>query len=85
MGGDIIVWQLDGNLQRIYNAHPSYMALQYPLLFSYGTNSRGLGIPLARGSISNSKGMTICQYYAFRIQFRLNEANILLHGGKLFL
>jgi len=39
MGGDIIVRQLDGNLQRIYSTHPSYMALQYPLLFPYGTDS----------------------------------------------
>jgi len=54
MGGDIIIRQLDSNLQRIYGTHPSYMALQYPLVFPYGTNSWRLGIPLARGSTSNS-------------------------------
>ena len=44
----IIVRKLDGNLQRIYGTHPSYMALQYPLLFPYGTDSWGRGIPFAR-------------------------------------
>jgi len=85
IGGDIIVHQLDGNLERIYDTNPSYMALQYSLLFPYGTDSWGRGIPFARGSISNNQGVTICQYYAFRIQFRSNEANILLCGGRLFL
>ena len=35
---DIIVQKLDGNLQRINETHPSYMPLQYPLLFPYGTD-----------------------------------------------
>jgi len=61
------------------------MALQYPLIFPYGIDSWGRGIPLARGSTNHSKGVMIFQYYAFRIQFRLHEANILLRGGRLFL
>ena len=67
MGGIIIVRKSNGNLQRIYGTHPSYMALQYPLLFPYGTDSWGRGIPFARGSTSNNQGVMICQYYAFRI------------------
>ncbi|XP_028096566.1 ATP-dependent DNA helicase PIF1-like [Camellia sinensis] len=35
---DVIVTKLDGHLQRINETHPSYMPLQYPLLFPYGTN-----------------------------------------------
>ena len=84
MGG-YKVCQLDANLQWIYGTHPSYMTLYYPLLFPYGTYSWGMGIPLARGLTSNSQGLTICQYYVFRIQFHLNQANILLLGGGLFL
>ncbi|GKF40757.1 hypothetical protein Tco_0124099, partial [Tanacetum coccineum] len=33
---DIIVNTKDGRPKRISELHPSYMALQYPLLFSYG-------------------------------------------------
>ncbi|XP_077252556.1 uncharacterized protein LOC143891953 [Tasmannia lanceolata] len=33
---DIVVCTNDGHLQRISECHPSYMALQYPLLFPYG-------------------------------------------------
>ena len=76
---------MDFDLQRICGTHPSYIALQYPLLCLYGTNNWGMGIAFARGSTSNSPGVMICQHYAFRIQFQLNEANILLRGGRLFL
>ncbi|GKD42152.1 hypothetical protein Tco_1266797, partial [Tanacetum coccineum] len=33
---DIVVDSKDGGLKRISELHPSYMALQYPLLFPYG-------------------------------------------------
>ena len=84
IGGDIIVCKLDGNLERIYSTHPSYMVLQYPLLILNGTDSWGREIPLAKGSTSSSHGVTIYQYYAFRIQFRLNEANIYFVGVDWF-
>ena len=35
---DIIVRKIGGNLQRVYETQPSYMPLQYPLLFPYGTD-----------------------------------------------
>ena len=33
---DIIVETQNGELQRIHELHPSYLPLQYPLLFPYG-------------------------------------------------
>ena len=35
---DIIVRKIGGSLQRVYETQPSYMPLQYPLLFPYGTD-----------------------------------------------
>jgi len=60
------------------------MTLQYVLLFLHGIDSWGNGIPPTRGSTSHGQGVAICQQYTLRIQFRLNEANILLYGGSLF-
>ncbi|XP_075658963.1 uncharacterized protein LOC142628812 [Castanea sativa] len=40
---DIVV-ELKGGLHRINELHPSYMALQYPLLFPYGEDGFRLGI-----------------------------------------
>ncbi|KAL4626567.1 hypothetical protein ACB092_05G106000 [Castanea dentata] len=41
---DIIVELKEGGLQHINVLHPSYMALQYPLLFPYGEDGLRLGI-----------------------------------------
>jgi len=35
---DVIIQKRDGTLQRINKTHPSHKALQYLLLFPYGTN-----------------------------------------------
>ncbi|GJY32873.1 ATP-dependent DNA helicase PIF1-like protein [Tanacetum coccineum] len=42
---DIIVTNKDSGLQRISELHPSYMALQYPLLFPYGEDGYHDKIP----------------------------------------
>lgn len=38
---DIIILACDGQLQRIDDFHPSYLAFQYPLIFSYGKDGYG--------------------------------------------
>ena len=85
VGADIILRTVTENVRRIYGTHPSYMALQYPLLFPFGTDGWVRGIPLAEGSTNRREGITLLRYYAYRIQFRVNEVNILLQGGRLFL
>ncbi|GJW78264.1 hypothetical protein Tco_1128203 [Tanacetum coccineum] len=42
---DIVVNSLDEGPKRISELHPSYMALQYPLLFSYGEDGFHEKIP----------------------------------------
>ncbi|XP_021770772.1 uncharacterized protein LOC110734963 [Chenopodium quinoa] len=65
---DIILQKIDGGLQRIDETHPSYMPLQYPLLFPYGTS---------RSTV------TIRQFYAFRIHDREEEGDTLIDSGRL--
>ena len=41
---DTVSFTTGGQLQRINETHPSYMALQYPLLFSYGEDGWRINI-----------------------------------------
>ncbi|KAF8388771.1 hypothetical protein HHK36_025451 [Tetracentron sinense] len=81
---DIIVCTTDGYLKRINERHPSYMPLQYPLLFPYGEDGWRKKIAFTADSIRSRKEVSIREYYAFRLQFRNTEGNTLLHGGRLF-
>src|SRR5436305_7247905 len=46
---DIIVESQTGLLKRISELHPSYLGLQYPLLFPYGEDGYTDNIPFAEG------------------------------------
>ncbi|CAH1415138.1 unnamed protein product [Lactuca virosa] len=64
----------DGTVRRISELHPSFMALQYPLLFPYGEDGFHLSIPLSSNSTSyKGKNVTLREYYCFRLHFRLNK------------
>ncbi|CAH1440092.1 unnamed protein product [Lactuca virosa] len=64
----------DGTVRRISELHPSFMALQYPLLFPYGEDGFHLNIPLSSNSTSHKrKNVTLREYYCFRLHFRLTE------------
>lgn len=85
---DIIVEYKSEELKRINTMHPSYMALQYPLLFPYGEDGYRENI-LHRGLTSASPNkrntVTMREYYAYRLQHRHNEGHTLLKGGRLLL
>jgi hypothetical protein len=84
---DVIVEYKDGGLKRINELHPSYMALQYHLLFPYGEDGFRLGILYrnVNGRIPNTKDfVTMREYYAYRLQEREGEDHTLIYGGKLF-
>ncbi|XP_074318083.1 uncharacterized protein LOC141654868 [Silene latifolia] len=71
--------------QRINELHPSYMALQYPLLFPYGEDSYHTEIPyIDQGQGGKRKNVTMREYYAYRVQLRNSEGSTLLCGGRLF-
>ncbi|CAK8571113.1 unnamed protein product [Lathyrus sativus] len=84
---NIIMQTKGGQLQRINELHASYLAYQYPLIFSYGEDGyrpniahRDLGI--FRDNKRNR--LTIREWLSFRIQSRFNEAKTLLSSRRLF-
>ena len=60
----------------INETHPSYMALQYPLFFSYGTDGRSQDIPRRSISSTSRSTVTMRKFYAFGIQDRVDESTI---------
>lgn len=85
---DVIIETKAGQLQRISELHPSYLALQYPLLFPYGEDGYRLGIPRRDTSTTNSSKkrskLTMREFFAYRIQERTHEAKTILWSRKLF-
>ncbi|CAN6818925.1 unnamed protein product, partial [Brassica oleracea] len=84
---DIVLQQNSGKLLRISEIHASYLALQYPLLFTYGEDGFRLGIK-KRVSTATKKlkkdTISMRQFFAFRMQERKNESHTLLHSRRLF-
>ncbi|KAI3507904.1 hypothetical protein L1887_22900 [Cichorium endivia] len=84
---DIIVQTSSGCLQRISELHPSYLPLQYPLLFPYGDDGYRVDIP-HRGitSLTNKKrrNCTMREFFAYRIQDRINTFSLILNSKRLF-
>uniref|UniRef100_A0A0D3CGW6 Helitron helicase-like domain-containing protein n=1 Tax=Brassica oleracea var. oleracea TaxID=109376 RepID=A0A0D3CGW6_BRAOL len=84
---DIVLQKHSGKLMRINEIHPSYLALQYPLLFTYGEDGFRLGIQKGVTEATKKlKKQTISmrQYYAFRLHERRNESHTLLYARRLF-
>lgn len=83
---DFVVQKLDGQLQSFNETHPSYMPLQYPLLLPYGTDGWRMSIGFTPGTNTNTnrEGVSMREFYAFRLQFRDIEGKTLLQGGRLF-
>uniref|UniRef100_A0A0D3BV68 Helitron helicase-like domain-containing protein n=1 Tax=Brassica oleracea var. oleracea TaxID=109376 RepID=A0A0D3BV68_BRAOL len=76
-----------GWLKRISEIHPSNLALQYPLIFTYGEDGFRLGIKKrTTAATSSHKRQTISmrQWYAFRLHERENECHTLIHSKRLF-
>ena len=84
---DIIVENKSSGLQRISELHPSFMSLQYPLLFPYGEDGFMKNISYrsnGEGKVRKRGAVTMREYYAFRLQQRANEGQTLILGGRLF-
>jgi hypothetical protein len=83
----VIVENRSLGLQRINGRHPSFMALQYPLLFPFGEDGYMFGIPYRNfvgGNSRKRESVTMREYYAYRLQQRSHEGTTLLLGGRLF-
>ncbi|KAK1414443.1 hypothetical protein QVD17_30187 [Tagetes erecta] len=84
---DIVVKSREGHLHRISELHPSYLALQYPLLFPYGEDCYRVDIPhrgVAPDSTDKRATCTMREFFAYRIQDRANEFSLILNSRRLF-
>ena len=84
---DIIVQTQSGDLQRISELHPSYLALQYPLIFPYAEDGFRLGIKHRGVSVDCDilrTSTTMREFFSYRIQDRANQFSLLLNAQKLF-
>ncbi|XP_028801017.1 uncharacterized protein LOC114756253 [Neltuma alba] len=84
---DVIVHKLSGLLQRIDELHPSYLSLQYPILFPRGEDGYCDNIEHREETLSNTKKkkrVSIREYFAYRLMMRENEMSTILHTEKLF-
>nr|GEX70634.1 hypothetical protein [Tanacetum cinerariifolium] len=80
---DVIVEERGGEedqnyVKRIFELHPSFMALQYPLLFPYKEDGFQLYIHLNVPPTTKRKYLSLKEYYSFRLHNRLHEGKTLL-------
>ncbi|XP_019157990.1 PREDICTED: uncharacterized protein LOC109154712 [Ipomoea nil] len=83
---DILVESKSGLLKRISELSPSYLPLQYPVLFPYGEDGYREDIQFAnRGSNNNNARHRISQreYFAYTLHERLIETSSILYARRL--
>ncbi|XP_035831968.1 uncharacterized protein LOC110870335 [Helianthus annuus] len=85
---DIVVRKKFGGLQRINELHPSYLALQYPLIFPYATED-GYRVGIKHRGIAIDDevlrtNLTIREFFFYKIQDRQNQFSLLVNAKKLF-
>nr|GEU80682.1 DNA helicase PIF1, ATP-dependent [Tanacetum cinerariifolium] len=84
---DIFIERKYTGPQRVSELHPSYMAIQYPLLFSYGEDGFHEKIPYHENARTRKtkRGYVIMkEYYSYIIHQWPDQGNILLKEGCLF-
>ncbi|XP_022030268.2 uncharacterized protein LOC110931169 [Helianthus annuus] len=82
---DVLIQERDTyTIKRISELHPSYMSLQYPLLFPYGEDGYHPNIPLSRNTSARRKNISLREYYRYRLHVRGTEARTLHLSGRLF-
>ena len=75
-GRDIIIDHQTHGLQRVSKDNPSFMALQYPILFPYGEDGYYEGIrynAISKRKKTKRGCIIMREFYAYRIQQRLTE------------
>nr|GEY85984.1 helitron helicase-like domain-containing protein [Tanacetum cinerariifolium] len=87
MDCDIVIEQRSGYPQRVNKLHPSYMLLQFLLLFIYGEDiySKELKLVGSFGfSSATDKRLSMKACYAYYLHNRINCYNLLSRMGRLF-
>ncbi|XP_071740486.1 uncharacterized protein [Rutidosis leptorrhynchoides] len=83
---DIIVETQTGQLQRISELHPSYLSLQYPMLFPLGQDGyrRGIKHRNVDNNATGHTGLTFREFFAYHIQDRLYTPSLMHLAKKLY-
>ncbi|XP_022722231.1 uncharacterized protein LOC111279552 [Durio zibethinus] len=84
---DIVVEEYGVGLRKIKEIHPSFMAMQYPILFPYGEDFNRTDIEYVDADETISmkrKFVTFRDTLAFRLQQRHEEGETVIRGGRLF-
>ncbi|XP_035845337.1 uncharacterized protein LOC110933803 [Helianthus annuus] len=82
---DVVVKSKKDGLQRI-ELHPSYLALQYPLLFPFGEDGYRVDILHRERRASTKKKESKCtmrEYFAYHVQDRVNHFSLILNARRL--
>ncbi|GJU05005.1 DNA helicase [Tanacetum coccineum] len=82
---DVIIQHKDGPPQRVNKLHPSYMSLQFPLLFIYRKSRyhTDLMIKSADGH-GRARRIIMLAYCIYELHFRLQQYDLLFRDGSLF-
>ncbi|XP_022023789.1 uncharacterized protein LOC110924055 [Helianthus annuus] len=83
---DVVVESKKDGLQRISELHPSYLVLQYPLLFPFGEDGYRIDILHREGRASTKKKeskYTMREYFAYHVQDRVNHFSLILNAQRL--
>lgn len=81
---NIVVHSNLGPPQRISKLHPTYMPLQYPLLFPYGERGWSPRLKLGNRSGAGARSLTVNMYYAYHIHCRRHIWSTILNSSRLF-
>ncbi|GJV76883.1 DNA helicase [Tanacetum coccineum] len=79
---DVIIQSRGGPPQRINKLHPSYMSLQFPLLFIFG--QPGFHKDIKQSGRRETKRVSMNMFYMYQLHERLNSYGLLFRGGRLF-
>ena len=84
---DVIIQRHSGEAESVNKLHPTYMSLQFPLLFIYGEQGyhRDLTLtPLGGAELQDPKRMTMKAYYAYQLCDRVGRHSLITRAGRLF-
>ncbi|CAI9274634.1 unnamed protein product [Lactuca saligna] len=81
---DIIIHSQQCHPQRISKLHPSYMPLQYSLLFPSGEEGWSPRLKLGNRRGANAQNLTVNMYYAYHVHARQHIWSPIINSSRLF-
>lgn len=85
-GRDLVVQDHASHLQKVYESHRKFMAMQYPLLFPYGEDDFHEDLKYrqyGRARAIKRDSVTILEYFVYRLHDRDDDFNTPLRCRRL--